>query len=117
VGARDLGSTTGSRVNGERITEPCILHSGDLITAGRVTLVYRDCEKFPAGAVVFTDDASATAATAAMSESLEGLMAGSASGSRHMQALITAGRELATHLPLDKLFDLILHLSMDAAGE
>jgi hypothetical protein len=115
--ARDLGSTTGSRVNGERITEPCILRSGDRITAGHVTPVYRDCDKLPAGAVVFTDDASATAASATMSESLEGLMAeGSASGSRHMQALITAGRELATHLPLDKLFDLILHLSMDAAG-
>ena len=33
-----------------------------------------------------------------------------------MQALITAGRELATHLPLDKLFDLILNLTMDAVG-
>jgi serine phosphatase RsbU (regulator of sigma subunit) len=33
-----------------------------------------------------------------------------------MQALITAGRELATHLPLDKLFDLILDLSVEAAG-
>jgi sigma-B regulation protein RsbU (phosphoserine phosphatase) len=33
-----------------------------------------------------------------------------------MQAVITAGRELATHLPLDKLFELILSLSIDAVG-
>jgi serine phosphatase RsbU (regulator of sigma subunit) len=66
---------------------------------------------------VFTDEASATAGTTTIAESLRGLIAEeSAEGSRHMQALITAGRELATHLPLDKLFDLILNLSMDAAG-
>ena len=61
--------------------------------------------------------ASATAGTLTMSESFEGLIAEeSEEGSRHMQALITAGRELATHLPLNKLFDLILDLSVEAAG-
>jgi serine phosphatase RsbU (regulator of sigma subunit) len=115
--ARDLGSTTGSRVNGQNISEPCILHSGDRITAGRVTLVYLDSGQSAGSAVVFTDEASPTAATSTISESLEGLIAErNPEGSRHMQALITAGRELATHLPLDKLFDLILDLSMDAAG-
>jgi hypothetical protein len=33
-----------------------------------------------------------------------------------MEAIITAGRELATHLPLEKLFDLILDLSVEAVG-
>ena len=61
--------------------------------------------------------ASTTAGVTTMSESLQGLIAEeSEEGSRHMQALITAGRELATHLPLDKLFDLILDLSVEAAG-
>jgi phosphoserine phosphatase RsbU/P len=37
-------------------------------------------------------------------------------GSRHMQAIVAAGRELATHLPLDDLFALILNLTVEAAG-
>jgi serine phosphatase RsbU (regulator of sigma subunit) len=115
--ARDLGSKTGIRVNGERLSEPRILRSGDQITAGYVSLMYRECEESAANAVVFTDEASSTAGATTMSESLQGLIAeGGTEGSRHMQALITAGRELATHLPLDKLFDLILDLSVDAAG-
>src|SRR5271154_4466260 len=56
--ARDLGSTNGILVNGDRISEPRILVSGDRITAGRVTLVYRENEE-PA-AVVFTDEGPAT---------------------------------------------------------
>jgi sigma-B regulation protein RsbU (phosphoserine phosphatase) len=115
--ARDLGSTNGSLVNGERISEPRILRSGDRIKAGQVTLVYDESEKPAAEAVVFTEEASATAGATTIMESLQGLMAeGSEEGSRHMQALITAGRELATHLPLNKLFDLILDLSVEAAG-
>ncbi len=114
---RDLGSTTGSLVNGERISEPRILRSGDRITAGLATLVFRTGEAFQAKAVVFTDEASSTTGATTITESLQGLIAeGSAASSRHMQALITAGRELATHLPLSKLFDLILDLSVEAAG-
>ncbi|MGA2599720.1 MAG: SpoIIE family protein phosphatase [Bryobacteraceae bacterium] len=115
--ARDLGSKTGTLVNGEPISGPRILRSGDRITAGQLTLVYSEDKKPAAGAVLFTDKPSSTAGATTMSESLQGLIAeGGAEGSRHMQALITAGRELATHLPLDKLFDLILDLSVDAAG-
>jgi sigma-B regulation protein RsbU (phosphoserine phosphatase) len=110
--ARDLGSTNGSLVNGERLSEPRILRSGDRITAGRVTLVYREIEDAGAGAVVFTDETFTTIA-----ESLQGLTAEeSVEGSRHMQAIITAAREMAAHLPLDELFDLILELSVEAAG-
>ena len=54
--ARDLGSTNGSMVNGERLTEPRILRSGDRITAGQVTLLYRDAGKQATDAVVFTDE-------------------------------------------------------------
>src|SRR5579863_7998737 len=115
--ARDLGSTNGSLVNGETISEPRVLRPGDRITAGQVTLEYHENEKPAVEAVVFTDEASATSGSTTMSESLQGLIdEESEQGSRHMQALITAGRELATHLPLDKLFDLILDLSVEAAG-
>jgi serine phosphatase RsbU (regulator of sigma subunit)/pSer/pThr/pTyr-binding forkhead associated (FHA) protein len=115
--ARDLGSTNGSLVNGERISEPRILRNGDRIIAGRVSLVYRENEE-PVD-VVFTDEdsKSTTADVTTIAESLQGLIdGGGGQSSRHMQAIITAGRELATHLPLDRLFDLILDLSMEAAG-
>jgi pSer/pThr/pTyr-binding forkhead associated (FHA) protein len=116
---RDLGSTNGTLVNGRLISEACALRSGDRITAGQTTLVYRNAAKPKAAdrTVVFTDEASSTSGDITMSEGIQGLIAEeSEEGSRHMQAVITAGRELATHLPLDKLFDLILDLSVDAAG-
>src|SRR5271165_5463093 len=115
--ARDLGSTNGSMVNGKRISAPHILRSGDCITAGDLTLVYRDGAKAADKTIMFTDSAAATTGSITMSESMEGLIAEETEeGGRHMKALITAGRELSTHLPLDKLFDLILDLSMEAAG-
>jgi hypothetical protein len=93
--ARDLGSTNGSQVNGERLSAPRILRPGDRITAGQVTLVYSESGKPAGNTVVFTDEASATAGTTTISESLAGLIAEeSEQASRHMQALITAGREL-----------------------
>ena len=112
---RDLGSTNGTLVNGERIAEPRVLRSGDRITAGQVILAYQEPGASPA--VEFTDEPPATSGATTMSQSLEGLVAAESGESRkHMQALITAGCELATHLPLDKLFDLILDLSIEAAG-
>jgi sigma-B regulation protein RsbU (phosphoserine phosphatase) len=114
---RDLGSTNGSLLNGHPISERRILRSGDRIEAGQVVLVFRETSKPGMKTVVFTDDLSTTAGTTTMSESVEGLLAEeSEAAGRHMQALITAGRELATHLPLDKLFDLILDLSVEAVG-
>ena len=114
--ARDLGSTNGTLVNGERIAEPRTLRSGDQITAGQVTLVYREITG-AGGTVEFTDDAPAPAGSTTIVESLRGLVAEeSEEGGRHMRALITAGRQLSTHLPLPKLFDLILDLSAEAVG-
>ena len=115
--ARDLGSTNGSLLNGELISEPRVLHSGDRITAGRVSLVFRENEGPAAIGFVFTDEESTTTGVTTIAESMQGLIAEEGErSSRHMQAIITAGRELATHLPLDKLFALILDLSIKAAG-
>lgn len=114
---RDLGSTHGSRVNGEQISEPRLLCSGDRITAARVTLVYHETGKPVTKAFVFSDEPSDTTGTTTISESLQGLIAREREeGANHMQAIITAARELAEHLPLAKLFDLILDLTVDAAG-
>lgn len=113
--ARDLGSTNGSTVNGERISAPHTLRTGDRICAGQVILVYCESGIPASGAVMFSDEPTSTSGTTTISESLERLIAEETQeASRHMQALITAGRELATHLPLDKLFDLILDLSVEA---
>jgi len=114
---RDLGSTNGSLVNGEKLSGLHVLAPGDRISAGQLTLEYHESGKPKPGAVVFTDDPAETESSSTISESLEGLIARQGhEASRHMQALISAGRELATHLPLNKLFDLILDLSMEAAG-
>ena len=115
--ARDLGSTNGSMVNGQRISKPCILHPGDRIAAGDVSLEYREGDRPAANSVVFTDEPTGATGAITMLEGLQGLIAEeSEEVSRHMRALITAGRELATHLPLNQLFNLILDLSLDAAG-
>ncbi len=110
---RDLGSTNGSFVNGERLSAPRVLRSGDRINAGQLSLTYTEKKS----SVVFTAEEAPTTTGITMSESIEDLVGErSKDTSGHMQALITAGRELSTHLPLDKLFDLILDLSMQAAG-
>jgi serine phosphatase RsbU (regulator of sigma subunit)/pSer/pThr/pTyr-binding forkhead associated (FHA) protein len=115
--ARDLGSTNGTLVNGARMTGPHVLRSGDLITAGQVKIVYREGNNLAAETIVFTNEVPVTAGAMTISESLQGLISQeSEQGSRHMRALITAGRQLATHLPLHKLFDLILDLSTEAVG-
>jgi phosphoserine phosphatase RsbU/P len=82
-----------------------------------VTLVYREDQEPSVATVEFTDETSATSTVTTMAESMQRLVAErSGQSSRHMQAIITAGRELATHLPLNKLFDLLLDLSVEAAG-
>ena len=42
--ARDLGSTNGTLLNGEQLAGRHLLHSGDRIQAGPVTLTFRDPE-------------------------------------------------------------------------
>jgi serine phosphatase RsbU (regulator of sigma subunit)/pSer/pThr/pTyr-binding forkhead associated (FHA) protein len=109
---RDLGSRNGTMVNGERISAPRVLRSGDRITASHVNLMYTE----EGSSVLFTEDEQ-TATGITISESIQDLVSDESTGaSGHMQALITVGRELSTHLPLDQLFELILNLSIEAAG-
>ena len=37
----DLGSTNGTQINGERITGPCLLRDGDVVSFGDVSAVFR----------------------------------------------------------------------------
>lgn len=117
---RDLGSTNGTFLNGAPLTEPRVLRAKDRVTAGELTVVFSDGGPAPAQTVVFVEKPTSATQETTMSEtdSLHGVLSadGRPGGSAHIEALIRAGRELAGHMPLDKLFDLILNLSVDSVG-
>jgi sigma-B regulation protein RsbU (phosphoserine phosphatase) len=121
---RDLGSTNGTYVNGTRLEAPHALRPKDRITAGDLNMVFAEAGAPAAQTVIFVEkpgaaqETTSTTQETTMTASLDGLLAeeGPGKGSGHIQALIRAGRELAGHMPLDKLFDLILNLSIDAVG-
>ncbi|HME09199.1 MAG TPA: SpoIIE family protein phosphatase [Bryobacteraceae bacterium] len=111
---RDLGSTFGTLVNGSRIDQPTVVGGQDRITAGQLSLTFG--KGHPDETVVFVEDSRALAADDSQSGTLETMLQAEnqVRSGEHMRALIRAGRELATHLPLDRLFDLILDLSVQA---
>ena len=52
--AEDLGSKNGTLVNETRITQPRLIHPGDRLTVGHLTLTLVDADaEFDSGAVVF----------------------------------------------------------------
>ena len=118
---RDLGSTNGTMLNGVSIKTPQMLHSADVVKAGPLSIVFRksidDVRPAAAASVVFVEVPS-VAQEARAEATLDRLLTGEQefNSSGHMQALIHAGRELATNMPLEKLFELIMNLSVDAVG-
>jgi sigma-B regulation protein RsbU (phosphoserine phosphatase) len=125
---RDLGSKNGTLVNGNRISAPHKLRKSDRISAGHLNMEF--CEVGSAGGtldhtVVFVDSAVVTAATTTVATSLEGLLGPEVEdfsktsvfhGSLQTRALLRAGRELAGHLSLTELFEVIMDLSLEAVG-
>ncbi|MFN0165866.1 MAG: SpoIIE family protein phosphatase [Bryobacteraceae bacterium] len=117
----DLGSKNGTMVNGVRIGGPHLLQAGDQITAGHLLIEY----KFPdsdesAKTVLFVDKGQAVPDGSTMvAANLEGVLQhdkGAISGTRHIDALIRAGQELAGRRPLEELFPLVLDLGIQAVG-
>ncbi len=110
----DLGSTNGTLVNGIRIEGRRPLRADDRLQFGQLAVVFRD----NGGPVVFVEDRAAPSATTTITASLGDLLGGGgeAPSAKHMQALVRAGRELAGHMSLAQLFDLILNLSVEAVG-
>ena len=115
---RDLGSTNGTFVNGTQLTGTHVLKPKDRITAGDLSVEFSEGAVAANRTVVFIEkDAGTTTEEASITSSLDALEQESKSASSaHVEALIRAGRELAGHMPLDKLFDLILNLSVEAVG-
>jgi sigma-B regulation protein RsbU (phosphoserine phosphatase) len=120
---RDLNSRNGTRVNGTSVSEPVRLVSGDQISAGRLAIRYHaEPGTDEHDEIVFingprTDLTTSDAVSVDLKSALEPVaQAGSRAGleHRHLVALVRAGRELAGHCELEKLFELILDLSLDA---
>ena len=112
---RDLGSTNGTFVNGSQLTGTHVLKPKDEVRAGELSALFSEGGTALNKTVVFIDKAAATTEETSMT-GLETLGEVGKSAGAHVEALIRAGRELAGHMPLDKLFDLILDLSVEAAG-
>lgn len=112
---RDLGSTNGTLVNGTALTAPHLLQPNDRVTAGQLTVVFAESAQIAPQTVIFVEKAPAPAGTT-LTATLDGLLSDEKEiqGIGHMQAFIRAGRELVGHMPLEKLFELILDLSVEA---
>jgi phosphoserine phosphatase RsbU/P len=126
---RDCGSKNGTMVNGLRLTEPHTLQPGDRITAGHLTIEFRESGAPPAPpppsaqTVIFVDSRTTAGRSSTLETSLEGVlreggpaMAAGSDNTAHMKALVDAGRELGKNLPLGELFQLIMNLSIEAVG-
>jgi len=114
---RDLGSTNGTFLNGKQITAPQVLHSRDRVTVGELSLTFSEGAVSAPQTVIFVEKPATPAQQTTMTASLDNVLTEDGdAGSGHTKALIRAGRELAGHMPLDKLFDLIMNLSVEAVG-
>lgn len=117
---RDLGSKNGTFVNGVRIADTHLLGRNDRITAGHLMLEFADRVEQPVAAntVIFVETQSASPVSTTEVTSLEGLLSGGKEieSGGHMRALIQAGKELSGHMPLAKLYELIMDLSIAAVG-
>ena len=123
----DPGSKNGTLVNGQPVLHRRRLRSGDRIRAGHLTIVFDAPEKAVMNdtVVFFGGHESPKQQTAILSTNLDNLIAEDGLGPAGKEAavavdrigaLIRAGRELASHRPLDQLFELILDLSIEAVA-
>ena len=119
---KDLGSKNGTELNSQRVSGSSVLHPGDRIKAGRLTIEYRKGDSRPTNqTVLFVESTqSDTSSGTVIATNLEAVLGtqeskrGTAQSQNIVDALIRAGQELAAHRPLSELFPLILDLSLQA---
>jgi phosphoserine phosphatase RsbU/P len=115
---RDLGSTNGTLINGTPVKAPHVLQPNDRVNAGQLTLTFTEPTRpvAPPQTVIFIEKPPTPPGGTTLTATLDGLLSDEREiqGIGHMQAFIRAGRELVGHMPLEKLFELILDLSVEA---
>ena len=124
---RDCGSRNGTIVNSATLTAAHRLQAGDRIYAGHLTIdVLGRSANGAQRVVTFVTQETPSKRGSTIVTSLDKVLKGrsqnrtrdrddSALGTtRAVAALIRAGQELASHRPLEELFDLILDLSLSA---
>ena len=117
---RDLGSTNGTFVNGNRINGSHALCANDRVIVGDLSIVFVDAPPSPpvgSETVVFVDR-SVSKEAPILEATLDSVLNTDEEmqGSPHMRALVQAGRALCAQNSLDELFDVIMKLSIDAVG-
>src|SRR5947209_14574269 len=124
---KDLGSRNGTIVNGKPLKQqPHPLRPGDRIDAGHFTFRVPEDVLNPNHVVSFVP-AESDAPSRTMVTSLDDVLdrtsrpavkkhESSLHSARVVQALIRAGQELASHQPLEGLFEVILDLALSAVG-
>ncbi|MBV8553362.1 MAG: SpoIIE family protein phosphatase [Acidobacteriaceae bacterium] len=120
---QDLGSRNGTRVNEVRLTQVTRLAHGDQITAGNLRIRYDALGEFTEAKpheITFFEEGF-TRAVPAVSLDLKSVLETStdvagrpALENAQLRALVRAGQELAGHGELEKLFELVLDLSLAA---
>jgi len=132
----DLGSKNGTLLNGTRLTKPQRVQAGDRLIAGHLEITVVDQDQD--APVVFVPPTGEIQPQGTVMTRLADLLSGEATApltrqplppgppsaesqrsafdSPMVRLMLRAGRELASHRPLDELFSLILDLSIEAVG-
>jgi phosphoserine phosphatase RsbU/P len=120
---RDVGSRNGTQLNGAWLTEPQRLSHGDQITAGHLSICYDIKGEFTRAKpneIKFVEQGLTCAVPTVSLDLKSALQISTDLAGRptlahaHLGALVRAGRELARHGALEKLFELVLDLSLAA---
>lgn len=125
---KDLGSTNGTRLNGQPLQGKKPLNVGDTISASKISLLFRtQAMKNQAPRTVVFDASKFEALSSGtvsvnlrdVLESQDKTPADPTSGKQWvspLQALIRVGREISQRRPLDELFPVILDLALEAVS-
>ncbi len=125
---RDLGSKNGTAVNGQVLSQAQPLAPGDTITAGRLVITFEPHQAKHARArspLEFVDESPASAPSSSTvvfrfdpAKLAEAALPSSPQPpdmtARRIEALVKAGKEIASFRPLRELFEVILELSLHA---
>lgn len=128
---RDLGSKNGTSVNGESLLREHWLKPGDRVVAGRQIIEFEkgrlEPGEKPRGPMEFVEDAGtpiradSTFIIRLDAAKFQAKPVGASSmeldrANRRMEALVKAGRELASFRSLENLFDVTLDLALESVG-